>query len=209
MKLIALLTAGSLVALPTLARGQTSGITCSLSADKASYKAGEVPLFTVRIRNERDSTVQFVKVLDASDVQWRYPYSYYEVSRIPGRKSAKASHMVVRCGNMDGISTADFVATAPGQDFNPYKDQSEVYTAASMPSAGDFSKKGYYRVVYHYATNEPDFRKWMGDMAATWFDWQTGLISPTKKEEYQQLVALFAKVPKVSLVSNELIVEFK
>jgi hypothetical protein len=110
---------------------------------------------------------------------------------------------------MDGISTADFVATAPGQDFNPYKDQSEVYTAASMPSAGDFSKKGHYRVVYHYATNEPDFRKWMGDMAATWFDWQTGLISPTKKEEYQQLVALFAKVPKVSLVSNELIVEFK
>jgi hypothetical protein len=83
MKLIALC---SLVTLPKLARGQASGITCSLSVDKASYKAGEIPLFTIRIRNERDSTVQFVKVLDASDVQWRYPYSYYEVSRIPGRK---------------------------------------------------------------------------------------------------------------------------
>jgi hypothetical protein len=209
MKLIALLTTGSLFVLPPRAVCQASGIVCSLSADKAIYKTGETPLFTVLIRNKRDTAVQFVKVLDASDVQWRYPYSYYEVSRIPSRKPKKARPMMARCGNMDGISTADFAATASGQDFNPYQDQSEVYTAASMPRARDFSKKGYYRVVYHYATNEPDFRKWMGDMAANWFDWQTGLISPNREEQYQKLVALFAKVPKVSLVSNEFLLEFK
>jgi hypothetical protein len=209
MKLIILFTAGSLFALPPLARGQANGITCTLSADKASYKAGEVPRFTVRIRNERDSTIQFVKVLDGSDMQWRYPYSYYEVGKLAGRKSAKPKQVLIICGNMDGISATDFVATAPGQQFNPYQDQSAVYTAAAMPSASDFSKRGRYRVVYHYATNEPDFRKWMGDMATEWFDWQTGLISPSKKERYEQLETLFAKVPKLNLVSNELLLKFK
>lgn len=217
MKLTSLFKASILlVSLPLLAVGQQSKITCRISTDKSIYKVGETPVFTVTIRNDGDSTIQLVKILDASDVQWRYPYSYYEVSSLPlpknGHKPAKARDLMVRCGNMDGIGpndfVNDFVAIAPGQGFNPYQAQSEEYTGGSVPGAYLFSKKGRYRVLYHYATNEPDFRKWMGDMTTSWFDLETGQVNPDKQEQYARLTALFARVPKLSLVSNELILAF-
>ncbi|GAA4504770.1 hypothetical protein GCM10023172_31600 [Hymenobacter ginsengisoli] len=197
-----------LFALSQPAAGQTPGITCSLSSDRTAYKLGEIPQFTIRIHNGSDSTVQFVKTLDASDIQWRYPYSYYEVNRVPSGPLGKTKDRMVRCGNMDGISLTDFVVVAPGQAFNPYENQSAVYTLSSVPSAAEFSKEGRYRIIYHYATNEPDFRKWLGDIAWAWFDPQTNQIYPSHQAQYQQLIALFAKVPKVNLVSNELTIDF-
>jgi hypothetical protein len=203
-----LIVVGGLLALPQLTMGQTTGFTCSLASDRATYKVGEAPQFTIRIRNGTDSTVQLVKMLDASDMQWRYPYSYYEVSRIPSRQQVKAGAGIIRCGNVDGISPTDFVAVAPGKEFSPYENQSAVYTNLWVPGAGHFSKKGRYRIVYHYATDELDFRKWLGDMAWSWFDPKTGQINPSHQAQYQQLMTLFSKVPKVNLVSNELTVEF-
>jgi hypothetical protein len=200
---------GGLLALPQLTMGQATGITCSLSTDRTTYKVGEAPRFTIRIRNGSDSTVQLVKMLDASDVQWRYPYSYYEVSRVPSQQRVKAEAGMVRCGNMDGISPTDFVAVAPGQEFSPYANQPAVYTDLFIPGARQFTKKGRYRIVYHYATDELDFRKWLGDLAGYWFDPRTGQIIPSYHEQYQQLLALFSKVPKVNLVSNELTLEFQ
>jgi len=195
--------------LTTLLWGQN--LSCTIIAEKSIIKKGQAPKITVEIKNNTDSTILLVKTLDASNMQWRFPYVYFRIERL-GDKSYKMEDFE-RCGNFDEIDSADFVEVKRGETFDPYKNQSQVYADHRVSNPCNYAKKGKYKITFYYSTNQQDFKQWMGDRYAgqvrKWFDGKTGKIKPEKEAEYNRLLELFKYVPKIDLVSNELIIEVK
>lgn len=188
--------------------GQT--LSCIIKSDKTIYKKRETPKITLEIKNNSDSTIYLVKILDGSYRKTRFPYSYYKIEKLAD--TSYKARQIIGCGNEDGIDLTDFVEVKPNEKFDPYKDMSPPYTNILMEvnDPANFEKKGKYKITYFYSTNQTEFKKWMGfDMNRSWFDWQTKEIKPDKKETYNKLLLLFEKVPKVDLVSNDIIIEIK
>lgn len=158
----------------------------------------------VEIKNNTDSTIQIVKILDGSDYSRRYPYAYFKVEKIGDTTYRQHKHSV--CGNKDCINLTDFVELKSSDSCDIYN-QSLPYDV-TFTDANNF-KKGKYKIIFYYSTNEYDFKRWMGDSSWMWLDKTTKKLKEDRKEEYEKLLALFAKVPKVSIVSNELIIEIK
>jgi hypothetical protein len=194
--------------MPLTCLAQTTGLTCTIKPDKAVYKKGEVPRISIAIKNNTDSTIQLVKTMDGSEARWRYPYAYFKIELI-GDTSYHVQPMI-RCGNYDGIDSADFVQVKPGGSFDPYKNQTSVYHDYTISDKRNFERKGKYKITFYYSTNEPDFKKWVGRSDQSWslYD-RSGNVNADKKAEYEKLLQLFAKVPLAELVSNELIIEIK
>ena len=188
--------------------GQSENITCTIKSDKATYKTGDTPKIIIEIKNNTDSSFYLVKVLDASYRQSRYPYSYFTIEKV--NDTTYKTRQVIGCGNEDGIDTADFVMVKPSETFDPYKNQTIVYWDPVIWDPRNFEEKGKYKITYYYSTNEMDFKKWMGwDMNSSWFDWQTKEIKPKLKDTYERLINYFEKLPKVDLVSNEIVIKIK
>jgi hypothetical protein len=187
---------------------QQTGLSCVIKSGKTTYKKGEVPHISIEIKNNTDSTIQLVKTLDGSEVRWRYPYAYFKIEMVNDTSYHPA--LVLRCGNYDGIDSDDFVEVKPGGSFDPYKNQTSVYYDYAISDKRNFERKGKYKITFYYSTNEPDFKKWIGNSDQSWrlYD-RSGNVIASKKPEYDQMVKLFSKVPKVELVSNELIIEIK
>lgn len=191
-------------------------LSCSIKSDKLIYKArkikkGKVPIITVEIKNNTDSIVNLVKTLDGSNRRIRFPYAYFKIEII--NDTAYRTQDYSYCGNYDGIDTNDFVKVLPGKTFSSYDNQTPVYADYTIYDRKNYVKKGKYKITFYYSTNEPDFKKWMGDPYAGqrkgWFDRKTGKVLPEYKDKYSDLILLFNKVPKMELISNELIIEVK
>lgn len=194
-----------LLGFPLLTLGQLPApeLSCRISSDKEVYKVGETPLIVIHIINNADSTIQLVKALDGSESNMRFPYLYYEVYRISGSTSSRLSRpLMSRCGNMDGIKAGDFVTVEPGQIFDPLANQDYVYTG-DITLDGWIHKKGHYKIIFHYSTNQSDFKQWRGDLG----NWS--LDKESRQAIDKKLLTLFAKVPKADLVSNELFIDFR
>ncbi|MDO9187078.1 MAG: hypothetical protein Q7W13_13775 [Bacteroidia bacterium] len=208
MKSISLVIA--LLFITVLLNGQ--GVVCFIKSDKATYKKGELPIIKVEIKNNTDSTIQLVKTLDYSAFKVRFPPAYFKIEKI-----ADTSYKIItyerECGNYDGIDSADFVEVKKGETFDPFSNQTPVYSDFKMKDKRNFAKKGKYKINFYYSTNETNFKKWMGDAYAgqvrNWIDRKTGEAVPEREIEYSKLLKLFSKVPKLDIVSNEIVIEIK
>ena len=166
-----------------------------------------MPSITVSIKNNTDSTIQLVKALDGSNVRWRFPYAYFKIEKISD--TTYKARWYKRCGNYDAIKSADFIKIESGSSFNPYTPGS-VYSDYTISDKRNFEREGKYRITFYYSTNETDFKKWLGDYNGVNFYFDNKIVLKSeRKEEYQKLLDLFTKVPKMDIVSNELIIEIE
>lgn len=187
-----------LLFLPISSLGQKSKIFCTLTSEKTVYCLGELPKISVNIKNATDSVIELVKSLDGSTFNLRYPYAYFKIENMTD--SLQEHKSLELCGNTNPIRLTDFVKVMQGDSFDPLKDSfDKLYP-------GNFPKRGKYKVTFYYSTNECDLLKWMGDEG---YDYSKNEIAAPKKAAYEQLLRLFAKVPRVELISNTLIITIK
>ncbi len=118
------------------------------------FKVGERPEFKVRIRNRSWHTPWLIKSVDGSN-DGRYPQVSIE---IVGPPDGFVVPPALRCGNMNGLSEADFVRLAPGGAFDPFDNGWLPYGI----QIGRFAKAGKYVATFRYSTNEPQVKKWLG-----------------------------------------------
>lgn len=186
--------------------GQT--LPCSIKTNKTIYKKGEVPSISVEIKNNTDSTIRLVKALDKSRIQKRFPYAYFKIEMVSDTSYKMRTYG--ECGNWDNIDSTDFIEVKPNETFDPYKYQSPVYYDYAIKDPRNFEKTGKYKITFYYSTNESHIAEWLGDhQSKNWFDWNKHIYLPGKEREFNKLIALLKLVPKVELVSNELIIEIK
>lgn len=158
---------------------------CRISA-KPQLRVGTRPVVDVRIFNRTADEIYLVGSLDASDVRWRYPHAYFEVTGPDGRPAVRGG---ARCGNRNALRAQDFVKIAPGASLDPYQRVDDYgFFATEQLSERTFAAVGPYRIRFHYSSAEPDLAQWMGE-------------GPPRAE----LLRLFSRVPKVDVVSNEVI----
>jgi hypothetical protein len=167
-------------------------LSCTIISDKQVYKTGEVPKLTVTIKNQVDKPIYLVGSLDGSDVRWRYPHCYYEITGPNGKPVVTG---IGRCGNMNSLRVADFAKLDPNQSFNPY--QPKRFFSCYQISKGSFAVAGNYTVYFIYSTKERKIENWLGDGRWAW-----------KKKRDGELQKLFRQIPKVVLRSNKLTLKF-
>ena len=182
---------------------------CTIKSDKMIYKNGKLPVVSVEIKNNTDSSFYLIKTLNNSYSRHRYPYSYFVIEKI--NDTSFEETRISGCGNDAFIKESDFCLVKPGKTFDPFQNDPSPYFSLSLNIAQkNFSSKGAYKITYYYSTNEADFSKWMGNhMRWKWFNFETNKLHPEYKEEYERFMILFDQVPKMDLVSNTLIIQFK
>jgi hypothetical protein len=179
---------------------------CTLTSDKQIYSLGEIPKFSISIKNNTADSVMFVKTLDGSAEKIRYPYCYFTIT-MPDDTAYKIRKLNF-CHNSDPIRKEDFVKVAPGNYFDPYKDQFVAYYDNKITDAKNFAVKGKYTITFYYSTSESNFNNWLGFWNKEWFD-GNGNIAERNKPQYDEMKILFAEVPQVDLVSNSVTIEIK
>lgn len=164
---------------------------CLLTCDKEVYKVGELPKLTLKIYNDTKEDVYFIGSLDGSDVKWRFPYCYYTIDG-PEVKKIKLQ----RCGNMNTLRVEDFRLVKPGQAFAPYEsiDMYGFFKDYITTNKETFKTPGIYKIQFHYSSNSSDINKFMGSKSFN-RDYTDSL----------KIDSLFKAVPRVDLVSNEII----
>lgn len=178
-----------------------SAFTCKLTIDKAVYTVGETPALSVEITNNTDSAIYLVNALEASDLKWRYPYSYVEIEKIGD--TTFALPQLERCGNYNDIEIDDFLSIKPYGTFNPIAHYTPYAFDKWLDITGNVFSKGKYKVVYFYNTNESNFNKWKGSGVDLKY------LSPQEKTIKNQITNLFNKVPRIELKSNEVFFEIQ
>lgn len=174
---------------------------CIISADKEIYRPGEMPRFIVEIKNNSTEPLLLAKVLDGSDLKWRFPYAFFTITRIGD--TSYTTQFPGRCGNLDDIRPDDFVEVKPNSTFYPYQvhfptrpDNIYAYDYKFVDPV-NFSQPGQYLVRFYYSTREDDFKNWRGRFYGREPD----------PVVYQNMLYLFSKRSKLELVSNKLIIE--
>lgn len=105
----------------SIAPADTSQFSCKIYPNKKVYKRGERIASSVELWNNTTTSQTFATAVDGFEVGWRYSSIMFEVYKLR-RNSAKKQvkpRVYVRCGNIDGISEADFVNVPPGGKLNP------------------------------------------------------------------------------------------
>lgn len=164
---------------------ETGVLGCTISADKETYRVGDTPALTVRLTNLTGEDINLIGSLDASDCKWRYPHCYTEITTPYGPPDEGA-----RCGNTNDLRVEDFVKVPPGGRFDPYQTiDGYGFFSNHLLRATNFKMAGEYRLRFVYST------------AAT-------LGSFRGDASNLQLAALFEKVPKTTVKSNEIRLKF-
>ncbi len=148
---------------------------------KSKYRVGDTPEFHVRIRNRGEAAVLLVQSVDASDA-WASPRVNIDIA---GPDSGFVVAPLVRCGNNNGISAADFAEVGPGKEFDPYAGG----WLDSKVRNGRLAKPGRYAATFRYVTKETNPRHWMGGPCGTCD------LAPTLRD-------LLARVPAVELTAT-------
>jgi hypothetical protein len=164
---------------------------CLLTCDKEVYKVGELPRLTVRIYNNTKDDVYFIGSLDGSDVKWRFPYCYYTIDRPKAGKEK-----LQRCRNMNTLRVEDFKLVRSGQSFDPYEsiDNYGFFTDYTTANKEMFKHVGVYKIKFHYSTNSIDINQFIGDKPFR-----------SNYSDSLRVDSLFKAVPKVELLSNEIV----
>ncbi|HOX08758.1 MAG TPA: hypothetical protein PK280_20350 [Planctomycetota bacterium] len=118
----------------------------------------------------------------------RYPHCYFEITDPDGQDGQV---LEVRCGNKNRLRVADLVPVPAGGKFDPYARGLEggLYRFSDET----FRKPGRYRLRFVYST---DGTNWDGDLGE----------KPTQ-EEALEIARRLKLVPKVTIKSNDLVIE--
>lgn len=179
---------GSVVAFVAVAAD--SAFDCIITSDRTTYSVGEVPIFSVSIRNKSSKEVILVGSLDGSDVGWRFPKCRLEILDAAGKP---VTAPMARCGNMNVLRAADFVAVPAGGTFNPF---STGFFAPYQFYQFPVTAPGDYTVRFYYSTSDR-IQDYYGD------ERRIGRTNAPLEIQH-----LFKRVPKVELKSNELKLKF-
>jgi hypothetical protein len=172
---------------PALEEKANAGpVGCALRGE-ATCEVGQVPKLAVTLINQSGDDIYLVGCLDASYCKWRYPFCYFEVI---GPAGPIAEHAGRRCGNMNTLRQQDFVKVPPGGTFDPFQRVDSGGFFSAEPSPEIFKDPGTYRISFGYSSSSTDILLWGGDYREA-------------VAEDEKLVALFARVPKVEVRSNE------
>lgn len=184
MKILVALALLSLAFAP-IRRIATDDITCVLSSDKQVYKKGELPVFTVSIRNNSKKDIYLIGALDGSDMQWRYPHCYYTIEG-PANEKPKLS----RCGVMNPVRLEDFILVKAGELFSPYETSSGFFPDHNITQKETFARPGSYKISFHYSTQSGELAEYRG--------------TPVHKSKEDSAIInnLFSQTPRLSLQSN-------
>ena len=169
----------------------TPALSCTIYGG-GTCELGSVPKVTVAITNQTDAGIYLVGSLDGSGWKGRYPHCYFEVTG-PDGKSA-VPEIILEDPFCSPLREKDFVKVLPGEMFDPY-DQSAGFFPALQLDPFVFRTPGAYRVRFVYST--------MSDSIALW---RNGGWEGVPADERPKILALFARVPKLEVRSNELTV---
>ena len=174
----------------------SSNLTCTLTADKSVYKIGEVPNLKVEITNATDKPIYLIGALDGSCVKWRMPYCYFTVNK----PKPDTPHLQL-CGYINTIRIEDFELVKPSDKFNPYDsvDNYGFFKDYATIRTETFQNAGTYKIKFHYSTTSNDFNDYRGNSGS----WKSDTSDTLK------IKSLFEQVPKVDIVSNEIIIKFE
>jgi len=169
-------------------RGEKTGsVSCALRGEPVC-ELGNTPKLTISLVNQTGEDICLVGCLDASSCKWRYPHCCFEII---GPSGPIADNYGARCGNMNTLREQDFVNVPPGGSFDPFQSiDSYGFFGTHQLNPKTFSTPGTYRIRFVYSTNQAKIGAWAGDRS-------DAVIAD------KNLGALFAKVPKVEVQSNE------
>lgn len=193
MKSLLLILFLSLVFITQESQTSNTDLVCTLKSDKSSYKLGEKPKFKVKIHNHSKADIYLIGSLDGSEVKWRFPHCYFTIDK-PKPDTIDFS----RCGNMNTLLVEDFKLVQSGQEFNPYESilNFRYVTDYTLLEPETFRNPGVYKIKFYYSTNSDNISDYWGDK----YD-PIDLVDSLKMDNY------FKSVPKVDLVSNEVVIE--
>ena len=166
-------------------------LSCRLESSRAVWKSGETVDLQVRLVNESAHALTLIGALDASDNAWRYPHCVWERQDAEGRWRAIGSGP--RGGNTNDLRKEDLFEVGAGGSFDPYQHVDHGgFFRARVHRAEYFAEPGEYRLRFRYSTESDDIADFRGDLNQG-FDLDRGLRKP------------LSRVPRVTLVSNELV----
>jgi len=167
-----------------------SAFDCVITSDRTTYTVGEIPIITVSITNKSAKEVILVGSLDGSDVGWRSPKCRLEILDAAGKP---VTLQMGRCGNMNVLRTADFVAVPAGGAFNPF---GAGFFAPYQFYQFPVIAPGDYTLHFYYSTSDR-IQDYFGDER---------MMGRTNAAPGIQ--RLFKRVPKLELKSNGLKLKF-
>lgn len=173
-----------------VAMAADSAFDCIITSDRATYTVGEIPIISVSITNKSTAEVILVGSLDGSDVGWRSPTCQLEILDAAGKP---VTSQMGRCGNMNILRTADFVAVPAGGTFNPF---GAGFFAPHQFYQFPVTKPGDYTLRFYYSTS---------DRIQDYFGDERMMGRTNASPDIQRL---FKRVPKLELKSNELKLKF-
>lgn len=169
----------------------TGGLQCVLKSDKSVYKAGELPKITVEILNTGKKDIYLIGSLDGSADKRRFPYCYFTIE-----KPQPEVNVFGGCGNLNTLQIADFRLIKSGEKFDPYESGGnyQFFKDGIILNSFTFRHPGNYKIRFHYSTGSQNISDFMG-------------TNPIRKDSLaiQQLNTFFKQVPKIDLVSNEVV----
>ncbi|MCI0650928.1 MAG: hypothetical protein L0Z55_03480 [Planctomycetes bacterium] len=169
--------------------GAAAPFACTIRSEPVC-ELGKAPVIAVEVANLTGREIYLVGSLDGSDLKWRYPHCYFEVTGPDGKAP---ENDMGRCGNMNALRQEDFVRVAAGASFDPYrKIDGYGFFAASQLSEAAFAVPGDYRVRFVYSTAGENFKDWFG--------WGNS----DEEAKAKDLRGLFDMIPKATAISNEI-----
>lgn len=176
---------------PAPTPGKVGAVTCQITAD-ATCELGKTPKVTVKLTNRTADEILLIGSLDGSDCLARYPHLQFQVIGPDGKSALKP---LARCGNTNPLTVKDFVKVLAGAAFNPYEAVGgHGFFGSSQIRAENFDRPGKYRIRFTYNTQTPDDRNFGGTP-------RTDAALPA------ELKLLLNRVPKLTLTSDEVVVE--
>lgn len=158
---------------------------CVLTVNKIVLKAGEMPEFKVEIKNLSSKEVYLIGSLEGSERKFRLPYCYFTIEK-PFEDPVRRVGM---CGVLPFLKVEDFKLVKPNEIFDPYSkiDEYGYYRSSEINLKENFRKPGKYKIQFHYSTKANNLN---------------GFNIYNRRADFDQLVELLDKVPKIELSSN-------
>ena len=159
-----------------------------ISSD-ATCELGHGPQVKIALTNQTNTDIYLVGCLDGSCFKMRYPHCYFEITGPDGKSRNLGGP---ECGNMNTLREKDFRKLPPGGTFNPYpRIDDDGFFQPYHFSPIFFEMPGEYRIRFVYSTKSDKLVEWSGD-------------DRRKVANDQVLLAMFKKVPRVHVTSNEI-----
>jgi hypothetical protein len=185
---ILLIAAGICSAFYSNTTGNTTAVGCVLSAEKVTYRAGELLQINVSISNNTKKSIYLPGCLDGSLNRFRFPYCYFTIIGPDGEVPMPAG-----CRTTNRLREEDFVKLKKGDSFNPVDGRKGFAQDPRLLTGMNLDKPGRYKIRLHYSTMTNNLNDYCGIEGAV----KDSLLN-------KKLLSVYKKIPRVDLVSNEL-----